>query len=151
MNAKRRLERTPLADAAGILLAGDLAPRLLDHFDYYELALASRVSRRWRDAAARLELPRKRDFMMRPGAPSDVAEFGARTDMFHNYLAQQLEAEREGRIDDSTADQLLQLWVQALNAHVVEDPGASSAASYVAFVEFLASQNVSGRVLIVAV
>ena len=43
------------------------------------------------------------------------------------------------------------MWVQALNAHVVEDPGASSAASYVAFVEYLASQNVSGRVLIVAV
>ena len=154
MNAKRRLERTPLADAAGILLAGDLAPRLLDHFDYCELALASRVSRRWRDAAARLELPRKRDFMTRPGAPSDVAVFGARTDMFHNYLAQQLEASREheaGRIDDSTADQLLQLWVHALNAHVVEDPGTSVAASYVAFVEFLASQNVQGRVLIVAV
>ena len=74
--------------------------------------------------------------------------------MFHNYLAQQLEASQEheaGRIDDSTADQLLQLWVQALNAHVVEDPGTSSAASYVAFVEFLASQNVQGRVLIVAV
>ena len=72
--------------------------------------------------------------------------------MFHNYIAQQLEAEQEaGQIDDSTADQLAQLWVQALNAHVVEDPGTSSAASYVAFVEFLASQNVSGRVLIVAV
>jgi hypothetical protein len=136
------------------LLAGDLTPRLLDNFDFYELALAARVSRRWRDAAVRLELPRKRDFMTRPGAPSDVAVFGARTDMFHNYLAQQLEASREheaGRIDDSTADQLLQLWVQALNAHVVEDPGTSSAASYVAFVEFLASQNVQGRVLIVAV
>ena len=146
--------RTPLADAVGVLLAGDLTPRLLDNFDFYELALAARVSRRWRDAAVRLELPRKRDFMTRPGAPSDVAVFGARTDMFHNYLAQQLEASREheaGRIDDSTADQLLQLWVQALNAHVVEDPGTSSAASYVAFVEFLASQNVQGRVLIVAV
>ena len=150
----RTLQRTPLADAVGVLLAGDLTPRLLDNFDFYELALAARVSRRWRDAAVRLELPRKRDFMTRPGAPSDVAVFGARTDMFHNYLAQQLEASREheaGRIDDSTADQLLQLWVQALNAHVVEDPGTSSAASYVAFVEFLASQNVQGRVLIVAV
>ena len=146
--------RTPLADAVGVLLAGDLTPRLLDNFDFYELALASRVSRRWRDAAVRLELPRMRDFMTRPGAPSDVAVFGARTDMFHNYLAQQLEASQEhegGRIDDSTADQLLQLWVHALNAHVVEDPGTSVAASYVAFVEFLASQNVSGRVLIVAV
>ena len=146
--------RTPLADAVGVLLAGDLTPRLLDNFDFYELALAARVSRRWRDAAVRLELPRMRDFMTRPGAPSDVAVFGARTDMFHNYLAQQLEASQEheaGRIDDSTADQLLQLWVQALNAHVVEDPGTSSAASYVAFVEFLASQNVQGRVLIVAV
>ena len=154
MTARRRLVRTPLADAVGVLLAGDLTPRLLDNFDFYELALASRVSRRWRDAAVRLELPRKRDFMTRPGAPSDVAVFGARTDMFHNYLAQQLEASQEheaGRIDDSTADQLLQLWVQALNAHVVEDPGTSSAASYVAFVEFLASQNVQGRVLIVAV
>ena len=150
----RTLQRTPLADAVGVLLAGDLTPRLLDNFDFYELALAARVSRRWRDAAVRLELPRMRDFMTRPGAPSDVAVFGARTDMFHNYLAQQLEASQEheaGRIDDSTADQLLQLWVQALNAHVVEDPGTSSAASYVAFVEFLASQNVQGRVLIVAV
>ena len=154
MTARRRLVRTPLADAVGVLLAGDLTPRLLDNFDFYELALAARVSRRWRDAAVRLELPRMRDFMTRPGAPSDVAVFGARTDMFHNYLAQQLEASQEheaGRIDDSTADQLLQLWVQALNAHVVEDPGTSSAASYVAFVEFLASQNVQGRVLIVAV
>ena len=150
----RTLQRTPLADAVGVLLAGDLTPRLLDNFDFYELALAARVSRRWRDAAVRLELPRMRDFMTRPGAPSDVAVFGARTDMFHNYLAQQLEASQEheaGRIDDSTADQLLQLWVQALNAHVVEDPGTSSAASYVAFVEFLASQNVQGRVLIVTV
>ena len=148
----RTLQRTPLADAVGVLLAGDLAPRLLDNFDFYELALAARVSRRWRDAAARLELPRKREFLTRPGAPSDVAALGARTDMFHNYIAQQLEAEQEaGQIDDSTADQLAQLWVQALNAHVVEDPGTSSAASYVAFVEYLASQNVSGRVLIVAV
>ena len=150
----RTLQRTPLADAVGVLLAGDLTPRLLDNFDFYELALAARVSRRWRDAAVRLELPRMRDFMTRPGAPSDVAVFGARTDMFHNYLAQQLEASQEheaGRIDDSTADQLLQLWVQALNAHVVEDPGASSAASCVEFVEFLASQNVHGRVLIIAV
>ena len=56
----RTLQRTPLADAVGVLLAGDLAPRLLDNFDHYELAAASRVSRRWRDAAARLELPRKR-------------------------------------------------------------------------------------------
>ena len=146
--------RTPLADAVGVLLAGDLTPRLLDNFDFYELALASRVSRRWRTAAVRLELPRKRDFMTRPGAPSDVAVFGARFDLFNKILTEQLEASREheaGRIDDSTADQLLQLWVQALNAHVVEDPGTSSAASYVAFVEFLASQNVQGRVLIVAV
>ena len=146
--------RTPLADAVGVLLAGDLTPRLLDNFDFYELALASRVSRRWRTAAARLELPRKRDFMTRPGAPSDVAVFGARFDLFNKILTEQLEASREheaGRIDDSTADQLLQLWVHALNAHVVEDPGTSVAASYVAFVEFLASQNVQGRVLIVAV
>ena len=146
--------RTPLADAVGVLLAGDLAPRLLDNFDFYELALASRVSRRWRTAAVRLELPRKRDFMTRPGAPSDVAQFGARFDLFNKILAEQLEGSREqeaGRIDDPTADQLLQLWVHALNAHVVEEPGTSSAASYVAFVEFLASQNVSGRVLIVAV
>ena len=150
----RTLRRTPLADAVGVLLAGDLAPRLLDNFDFYELALASRVSRRWRDAAARLVLPRKRDFLTRPGAPSDVAEFGARFDLFNKTLAELLEAPSHwgaGQIDDSTADQLAQLWVQALNAHVVEDPGTSSAASYVAFVEYLASQNVSGRVLIVAV
>ena len=146
--------RTPLADAVGVLLAGDLTPRLLDNFDFYELALAARVSRRWHDAAVRLELPRMRDFMTRPGAPSDVAVFGARFDLFNKILTEQLEASREheaGRIDDSTADQLLQLWVHALNAHVVEDPGTSVAASYVAFVEFLASQNVQGRVLIVAV
>ena len=145
--------RTPLADAVGVLLAGDLAPRLLDNFDFYGLALASRVSRRWRTAAVRLELPRKRDFMMRPGAPSDVAQFGARFDLYNKLMKELLEAPSNwtGQIDDSTADQLAQLWVQALNAHVVEDPGASSAASYVAFVEFLASQNVSGRVLIVAV
>ncbi len=150
----RTLQRTPLADAVGVLLAGDLAPRLLDNFDFYELALASRVSRRWRDAAARLVLPRKRDFLTRPGAPSDVAEFGARFDLFNKTLAELLEAPSHwgaGQIDDSTADQLAQLWVQALNAHVVEDPGTSSAASYVALFEYLASQNVSGRVLIVAV
>ena len=154
MTARRRLVRTPLADAVGVLLAGDLTPRLLDNFDFYELALASRVSRRWRDAAARLELPRKRDFMTRPGAPSHVAEFGARFDLYNKIVTEHLEASREhdtGNIDDSTADKLVQLWLQALNAHVVEDPGTSSAASYVAFVEFLASQNVSGRVLIVAV
>ena len=145
--------RTPLADAVGVLLAGDLTPRLLDNFDFYELALASRVSRRWRTAAARLELPRKRDFMTRPGAPSDVAQFGTRFDLYNKLMKELLEAPSNwtGQIDDSTADQLAQLWVQALNAHVVEDPGASSAASYVAFVEFLASQNVQGRVLIVAV
>ena len=150
----RTLQRTPLADAVGVLLASDLTPRLLDNFDFYELALASRVSRRWRDAAARLELPRKRDFMTRPGAPSHVAEFGARFDLYNKIVTEHLEASREhdtGNIDDSTADKLVQLWLQALNAHVVEDPGTSSAASYVAFVEFLASQNVSGRVLIVAV
>ena len=66
----RTLQRTPLADAAGVLLAGDLAPRLLDNFDFYELALASRVSRRWLDAAARLELPRKRDSSGRSRASS---------------------------------------------------------------------------------
>ena len=53
MTARRRLVRTPLADAVGVLLAGDLAPRLLDNFDFYGLALASRVSRRWRTAAVR--------------------------------------------------------------------------------------------------
>ena len=145
--------RTLLADAVGVLLAGDLTPRLLDNFDFYELALASRVGRRWRTAAVRLELPRKRDFMTRPGAPSDVAQFGTRFDLYNKLMKELLEAPSNwtGQIDDSTADQLAQLWVQALNAHVVEDPGASSAASYVAFVEFLASQNVSGRVLIVAV
>ena len=153
MTARRRLVRTPLADAVGVLLAGDLTPRLLDNFDFYELALASRVGRRWRTAAVRLELPRKRDFMTRPGAPSDVAQFGTRFDLYNKLMKELLEAPSNwtGQIDDSTADQLAQLWVQALNAHVVEDPGASSAASYVAFVEFLASQNVSGRVLIVAV
>ena len=150
----RTLRRTPLADAVGVLLAGDLTPRLLDNFDFYELALASRVGRRWRDAAARLELPRRRDFMTKPGAQSHVAEFGARFDLYNKIVTEHLEASRErdaGQINDSTADQLVQLWVQGLNAHVVEDPGTSSAASYVAFVEFLASQNVSGRVLIVAV
>ena len=150
----RTLRRTPLADAVGVLLAGDLAPRLLDNFDFYELALASRVGRRWRDAAVRLELPRRRDFMTKPGAQSHVAEFGARFDLYNKIVTEHLEASRErdaGQINDSTADQLVQLWVQGLNAHVVEDPGTSSAASYVAFVEYLASQNVSGRVLIVAV
>ena len=149
----RTLQRTPLADAVGVLLASDLTPRLLDNFDFYELALASRVSRRWRDAAMRLELPRKRDFMTRPGAPSDVAQFGTRFDLYNKLMKELLEAPSNwtGNIDDSTADKLVQLWLQALNAHVVEDPGTSSAASYVAFVEFLASQNVSGRVLIVAV
>ena len=150
----RTLQRTPLADAVGVLLASDLTPRLLDYFNHYELAAASGVSRRWRTAAVLLTSHRTRELLARPGAPSDVAALGARLDMFNNFLTQQLESSREqeaGRVDDATADHLVQLWVNGLNAHVVEDPGASSAASCVEFVEFLASQNVHGRVLIIAV
>ena len=150
----RTLQRTPLADAVGVLLAGDLAPRLLDYFNHYELAAASGVSRRWRTAAVLLTSHRTRELLARPGAPSDVAALGARLDMYNNFLTRQLESSREqeaGQVDDATADHLVQLWVNGLNAHVVEDPGASSAASCVEFVEFLASQNVHGRVLIIAV
>ena len=150
----RTLQRTPLADAVGVLLAGDLAPRLLDNFNHYELAAASGVSRGWRTTAVRLTSHRTRELLARPGAPSDVAALGARLDMFNNFLTQQLESSREqeaGQIDDATADRLVKLHQNALNAHVVEDAGTSSAASYVAFVEFLASRNVRGRVLIVAV
>ena len=151
----RTLQRTPLADAVGVLLAGDLAPRLLDYFNHYELAAASGVSRRWQTTAVLLTSHRTRELLARPGAPSDVAALGARLDMFNNFLTQQLESSREqeaGRqIDDATADHLVKLHQNALNAHVVEDAGTSSAASFVAFVEFLASRNVRGRVLIVAV
>jgi len=150
----RTLQRTPLADAVGVLLASDLTPRLLDYFNHYELAAASGVSRRWRTAAVLLTSHRTRELLARPGAPSDVAALGARLDMYNNFLTQQLESSREqeaGRVDDATADHLVQLWVNGLNAHVVEDAGTSSAASCVEFVEFLASQNVHGRVLIIAV
>ena len=150
----RTLQRTPLADAVGVLLAGDLAPRLLDNFNHYELAAASGVSRRWRTTAGCLTSHRTKELLARPGAPSNIAALGARLDMFNNFLTQQLESSREqeaGQIDDATADHLVKLHQKALNAHVVEDAGTSSAASYVAFVEFFYSRNVRGRVLIVAV
>ena len=150
MNAKRRLERTPLADAAGILLAGDLAPRLLDHFDYCELALASRVSRRWRDAAARLEVPRKRDFFARP-IPSQFMKLAVRLTGLNLQVARELEemGPEPALNADPTASRFSRLWEQAVCSHVV-DAGVTSVASYVAFIEYAASREVTGLVLVVA-
>ena len=150
MTARRRLVRTPLADAVGVLLAGDLAPRLLDNFDFYELALASRVSRRWRTAAVRLEPRRLRQFMLLRPTPLKVAQLGARLDAFNDFATSDLTREDQ-RIDDPVADRMLQLHLNALNLHIV-DSGTTSAASYAAFIEYIAETDFSpGRVLIVAV
>ena len=120
----RTLQRTPLADAVGVLLAGDLAPRLLDHFDYYELALASRVSRRWRDAAARLELPRKRDFFSRP-IPSQFMKLATRLTGLNLHVARELEemGPEPALNADPTASRFSRLYEQAFCSHVV-DAGA---------------------------
>ena len=143
----RTLQRTRLADAVGVLLAGDLAPRLLDNFDHHEFALASRVSRRWRTAAVRLEPRRLRDFMLTKPMPFKVDQLFRRLDAFDDYISQSMEGYRE--IDDPVT-RIFQLYENSVEAHIV-DAGTSSAASYVAFIEHIVGGVSPGRVLIVAV
>lgn len=149
------LQQTSLANAVGVLLAGDLAPRLLDNFDFYELALASCVSRRWRTAAVRLAPYREKDFLTKSGAPSEVASVARALNQFNQFAAHSLDEEFNrvaagGFAEDLVADRLVRSYRQGFCAHVV-GAGTAGVPSYVEFLEHITPHVVPGRVLIVAV
>ena len=88
--------------------------------------------------------------MLTRATPLKVAQLGARLDAFNDFATSDLTREDQ-RIDDPVADRMLQLHLNALNLHIV-DSGTTSAASYAAFIEYIAETGFSpGRVLIVAV
>ena len=147
------LRRSPLASEVGQLLRFDLSRLLLEFLDYPILASVATVNRRWGAAASALAPLREREFRESAGPKALYGDTLTRiTPAYLDFLRDAVRRVNTngGRVlPDPLANQLARRYENGLGCQVV-DATASTAASFVAYVNFMRSVNANGFILVVA-
>ena len=148
------LRRSPLASEVGQLLRFDLSLLLLEFLDYPILASVATVNRRWGAAASALAPLREKEFRESAGPKALYGDTLTRkTPLMLDFLRDSVRRVNTngGRVlPDPLANQLARRYENGLGCQVV-DATASTAASFVAYVNFMRSVNAMGWILVVAV
>ena len=138
------LRRSPLASEVGQLLRFDLSRLLLEFLDYPILASVATVNRRWSAAASALAPLREREFRESAGPKALYGDTLTRiTPAYLDFLRDAVRRVNTngGRVlPDPLANQLARRYENGLGCQVV-DATASTAASFVAYVNFMRSMK----------
>ena len=146
------LRQSPLAAEVGALFQGDLARLLLEFFDYKILASVATVNRRWGAAASALAPLREKEFRESAGPKALYGDTLTRkTPLMLDFLRDAVSGRWGPRVvlPDSLATRLVSRFENGFGCQVV-DATASTAASFLAYVNFLRSMNSQCRILVVA-
>ena len=147
------LRSSPFASEVGQLLRFDLSQLLLEFFDYKILASVATVNRRWGAAASALAPLREKEFRESAGPKALYGDTLTRkVPLMLDFLRDALSGRWGGPsavLPDPLATRLVARFENGFGCQVV-DATASSAASFVAYVNFIRSMNVQCRILVVA-
>ena len=148
--------RSPLAAEVGALFQGDLARLLLEFFDYKILASVATVNRRWGNAASALAPLREKEFRESAGPKALYGDTLTRkVPLMLDFLRDSVSPPPSAPwgqvtvLPDPVANQLARRFENGFGCQVV-DATASTAASFVAYVNFMRTMNVISRILVVA-
>lgn len=150
------LRQSPLAAEVGALFQGDLARLLLEFFDYKILASVATVNRRWGAAASALAPLREKEFRESAGPKALYGDTLTRkVPLMLDFLRDSVSPPPNAPwgqvtvLPDPLANQLARRFENGFGCQVV-DTTASTAASFVAYVNFMRTMNVISRILVVA-